>query len=120
MWAERIRQRLKRAADLGVKLAFGTDVIWPDGNKTRGEQMIEFLQAYRDADVGNLKTLQAITSNAAQLIGVFPQRGAVRIGSRADLVAVSANPLEHIDALRAPVMVMKEGDIVVLRGALVP
>jgi|694.fasta_scaffold16870_6 imidazolonepropionase-like amidohydrolase len=119
-WAGRIRNRLQLAAKHGVKLAFGTDVIWPDGDKTRGEQMIEFVQAYADAGIDPLTTLRAMTSNAAQLIGVFPAKGTVRVGSDADLVAVRGDPLRDIDALRRPVMVMKGGEVVMREGSAAP
>ena len=119
-WAGRIRNRLQLAVKSGVKLAFGTDVIWPDGTKTRGEQMIEFVQAYREAGIDPLTTLRAMTSNAAQLIGVYPAKGTVRVGSDADLIAVRSDPLRDLDALRGPVMVMKGGEVVVLHGAPTP
>lgn len=119
-WAGRIRNRLQLAVKSGVKLAFGTDVIWPDGTKTRGEQMIEFVQAYREAGIDPLTTLRAMTSNAAQLIGVYPAKGTVRVGSDADLIAVRGDPLRDLDALRGPAMVMKGGEVVVLHGAPTP
>jgi imidazolonepropionase-like amidohydrolase len=112
MWADRIKARLQRADRIGVKLAFGTDVIWVDPQRTRGEMMIDFVAAYRDAGVSNLKTLQAMTVNAAELLGVAPDRGRLQVGSFADLVALPANPLDDLDALRRPLLVMKEGAVV--------
>jgi imidazolonepropionase-like amidohydrolase len=61
-----------------------------------------------------------MTSNAAQLIGVFPAKGTVRVGSDADLVAVRGDPLRDIDALRRPVMVMKGGEVVMREGSAAP
>ena len=64
-------------------------------------------EAYREAGIDPLTTLRAMTSNAAQLIGVYPAKGTVRVGSDADLIAVRSDPLRDLDALRGPVMVMK-------------
>lgn len=116
MWADRIKARLQRADRIGVKLAFGTDVVWVDPQRTRGELMIDFVAAYRDAGVSNLKTLQAMTVNAAELLGVAPDRGRLQVGSFADLVALPANPLDDLDALRRPLLVMKEGSVVMRTG----
>jgi imidazolonepropionase-like amidohydrolase len=112
MWADRIKARLQRADRIGVKLAFGTDIVWVDPQRTRGEMMVEFVAAYRDAGVSNLKTLQAMTVNAAELLGVAPDRGRLQVGGFADLVALPANPLDDLDALRRPLLVMKEGAVV--------
>lgn len=118
-WADRIRNRLERADKIGVKLAFGTDAIWVDPKRTRGEVMIDFIEAYKAAGVSNLKTVQAMTVNAAQLLGVAADRGRLTVGTYADLVIVPSNPLQDLDALRTPLLVMKEGAVVFERDAAI-
>jgi imidazolonepropionase-like amidohydrolase len=110
---------LERADKIGVKLAFGTDAIWVDPKRTRGEVMIDFIEAYKAAGVSNLKTVQAMTVNAAQLLGVAADRGRLTVGTYADLVIVPSNPLQDLDALRTPLLVMKEGAVVFERDAAI-
>lgn len=55
--------------------------------------------------------LQALTTNAAQLLGVEKERGALRVGMKADIIVTVANPLENIQTLKAVTFVMKNGSI---------
>ena len=55
--------------------------------------------------------LQSMTSGAAKLLGVANERGTLRPGAAADLVAVRGNPLSEIHSLREVVFVMKDGVI---------
>lgn len=50
-----------------------------------------------------------MTVNAARAIGVEKQRGALKDGLAADLIAVPANPLTEIQTLRKVSFVMKDG-----------
>ena len=56
--------------------------------------------------------LRALTTNAAELLGVDKDRGAIRPGLAADITAATGNPLEDIGSLRQVVFVMKNGKIV--------
>ena len=51
--------------------------------------------------------LQAMTMNAARLLGVAKERGAIRAGMAADIIATTSNPLEDANALKKVVFVMK-------------
>jgi imidazolonepropionase-like amidohydrolase len=55
--------------------------------------------------------LQALTTNAARLMGVEKERGALRVGMKADIIATSANPLENIQTLKSVTFVMKNGSV---------
>jgi imidazolonepropionase-like amidohydrolase len=55
--------------------------------------------------------LQALTVNAARLLGVEKQRGFLKTGMRADIIAVSDNPLEKIETLKTVGFVMKNGKV---------
>ncbi len=50
------------------------------------------------------------TINAATLLGVS-DRGEIKAGLRADIIAVSNNPLENITAMENVSFVMKKGDV---------
>jgi imidazolonepropionase-like amidohydrolase len=58
-----------------------------------------------------LRALQAATANAAELLRV-PEVGTVEEGKAADLVLYDADPLEQIEAVLKPAMVMRSGEVV--------
>ena len=53
-----------------------------------------------------------MTTDAARLLGVEGERGAVRAGLYADLIATPDNPLMDIQALQRVDFVMKNGAVV--------
>jgi imidazolonepropionase-like amidohydrolase len=53
-----------------------------------------------------------MTGNAARLLGVDKERGTIRTGLAANLIATSINPLDRINALKQLSWVMKNGRIV--------
>jgi imidazolonepropionase-like amidohydrolase len=102
------RDSFRRAVRAGVRHACGTDAgtpFNPHGNAP--------LEAVRMAAWGltPLKVLQAATSNAADLLRV-PSVGTVEEGKAADLVLYDGNPLDEIEELLKPALVMKAGDVV--------
>jgi imidazolonepropionase-like amidohydrolase len=103
--------RLKRADRAGVTLAFGTDVFIALPGQTRGTLAISCLDSYREAGLSPPAILRAMTTNAARLLGVDQERGAIKEGLAADIIAVPANPLEDIDALKRVIFVMKNGQV---------
>jgi imidazolonepropionase-like amidohydrolase len=103
--------RLKRAYQLGVTMAFGTDVIWVVPGETRGTLAAEYVESWVEAGVPAKDTLQAMTINAARLLGVDRERGALRPGMAADIIATPTNPLDDIQAVRKVSFVMKNGTV---------
>jgi imidazolonepropionase-like amidohydrolase len=80
-------------------------------DRSRGELAIDFVDSMLDAGMTPADILQSMTSEAAKLLGVADQRGSLRTGAPADLIAVRGNPLSDIHALREVVFVMKDGAI---------
>jgi len=99
--------RLKRAYQIGVTMAFGTDVIEAVPGENRGTMAAEFVDSWVEAGVPAKDTLQAMTINAARLLGVDRDRGSIKPGMGADIIATSTNPLEDIQAVRKVSFVMK-------------
>jgi len=106
---ERIRQKrasFEAALRSGVALCFGGDV----GVYAHGENVLdaELMVAYGMADGA---VLHATTAGNADMFGLA-DRGRVREGLLADLVAVEGDPSREIGALRRVVLVMKGGEVV--------
>lgn len=110
--SDRILDRLKRAYKIGVKMAFGTDVLLELPDESRGEMALEYLDVWRAAGIPPAQILKSMTTNAAELMRIQKQRGAVAAGLAADLIATPENPLEDIMTLRRVRFVMKEGKVI--------
>jgi len=103
--------RLKRAYQIGVTMAFGTDMFVSVPGETRGTLAAEYVDSWVEAGVPAKDTLRAMTINAARLLGVDGDRGAIRPGLAADIIAAPENPLENIQAVRKVSFVMKDGNV---------
>ena len=55
--------------------------------------------------------LTALVPNAARLLGVEKQRGAISAGQFADIIATPDNPLDNIMTLKQVNFVMKNGKV---------
>jgi imidazolonepropionase-like amidohydrolase len=104
--------RLRRAYAIGVNIAFGTDVVFAVRGHDRGTLSIDFISSYKAAGIPAKDILKMMTTNPAKLLGVDRERGAIRQGLAADIIAVSGDPTTDIDALRSVSFVMKNGRIV--------
>jgi imidazolonepropionase-like amidohydrolase len=96
----------QRALEASVKIAPGSD-LGPISDLTYTE--IEHLVT---AGMTEKQALIAATRNSADLCGVMDQLGTVEVGKLADLIVVSADPLEDISNLRKLKMVLKGGNLV--------
>src|SRR6266404_5631898 len=104
--------RLKRAHKIGVNMAFGTDVIDALPGETRGTLAVDYIQSWIEAGVPAADTLRAMTVNAARLLGVDKERGFLKPGMAADIIATPENPIEDISTLKRVSFVMKDGTII--------
>ena len=101
---------LARALAAGVTIVNGSDVgVFAHGDNARE---LELMAAYgmtpRDA-------VRAATITAARTVGRAADLGRIEAGYVADLVAVRGDPLVQLGALRNPLLVIKDGAIVVDR-----
>jgi imidazolonepropionase-like amidohydrolase len=107
----RVVARLKRARAVGVPIAFGTDVVFPMAGETRGTLSIAFVESFQEAGFPAPAILRTMTTDAARLLGMEKERGTLRPGAAADLVATEGNPLLDASALRKVSFVMKGGQV---------
>ncbi len=101
--------RLKRAYKIGVTLAYGSDVFFQIADHTRGSLAISSMEPYVKASIPPKVILQAMTINAAELLGFGKERGRLAPGAYADIIATPENPLENIQTLKDVSFVMKNG-----------
>ena len=59
----------------------------------------------------SLEAIQAATINTAKLFGIEERVGKIEEGYQADIVGVSANPLDDISVLESTLFVMKKGKV---------
>ena len=106
----------------GVKITFSTDMdYYTTGNDmNRGELTINFLLTWKAAGIPNADILKAMTITGYACAQVEKQRGPIKPGLAADLIAVRGNPLEDIDALRDVRFVMKDGLVFKRDGVMTP
>jgi imidazolonepropionase-like amidohydrolase len=99
------RAMLRAALAAGVPICFGGDVgVYPHGDNVRElELMVDYGMTARDA------VIAATSGNAGYLD--LDDRGWVRQGLLADLIAVDGDPTTDIGALRKVRLVMKGGVI---------
>ena len=107
-WADRLR----RAHKIGVTMAYGTDVIDMVSKGTRGTEAMRGIDVWAQAGMPPKALLQAMTINAARLMGIEKTRGAIRQGQAADIIATAANPLDNVSALKQVTFVMKNGNVI--------
>ena len=103
--------RLRRAYEMDVPMAFGSDVVYAKGGETRGTLTLTYLDNFLEAGLPAPYALRMMTSNAAEVMGLAHERGAIRAGLAADIIAMSGNPLADLRALRAVTFVMKDGKV---------
>jgi len=104
---QRQRDGFRKAAEAGVKIAFGTDAgVYPHGwNARQFAVMVKY-------GLTPLAAIQAATLNAADLLGFSDRVGSIEPGKFADLVAVSGDPTRDVTLLEHVKFVMKGGQVV--------
>lgn len=101
------REGFRKAAQAGVRMAFGTDAgVYPHGwNAKQFAYMVKY-------GLSPMQAIQSATVNAADLLGWSDRIGSIEPGKFADLVAIEGNPLADITALEHVQFVMKGGQVV--------
>lgn len=100
------RESFQKAVKAGIKIAYGTDAgVYPHG--WNGKQFAKHVQWGQTP----MQAIQSATINGADLLGWKDQIGSIAVGKFADIVAVTANPLDQINVLENVQFVMKDGVI---------
>lgn len=100
------RRSFRLAMKAGVPICMGGDV----GVYSHGQNWLE-MNSMRRAGMSPVKVLEAATSGNARIFGLT-DRGSIRPGLLADLVAVDGDPTQDLAALRSVKLVVKGGAVV--------
>jgi imidazolonepropionase-like amidohydrolase len=120
---------LRDAWEKNVPLTFSTDMdYWNERMKdrdtgewlTRGDLTIAFLESWKAAAIPQADILRALTTNGYKAADVINERGPIKPGFFADMIAVAGDPLTNIDTLRKVQFVMKNGMVFKKDGVMVP
>src|SRR6185295_1330830 len=105
------RENFQKAAQAGVKLAYGTDAgVYPHG--WNGKQFAKEVEW----GLTPMQAIQTATVNAADLLGWSDKVGVVAAGHFADLIAVAGDPLKDVSELERVTFVMKGGTVIKSKG----
>jgi imidazolonepropionase-like amidohydrolase len=96
---ETASRNLKKLADAGVGIAFGTD----SGPPARFQGYFEHMELdlMSKAGLTPAQILRSATSGAARCMKAEGRIGTIRKGAWADLIVLSRNPLEDIRNMRS-------------------
>jgi imidazolonepropionase-like amidohydrolase len=101
------RQAFAKAVRAGVRIAYGTDSgVYPHADAAR-----QFAYMVRNG-MTPMQAIQSATISSARLLGRENEIGSIAPGRRADMIAVSSDPLQDVNLLYTGVVgVMKDGVI---------
>jgi imidazolonepropionase-like amidohydrolase len=98
---------VRRAIEIGVKVALGTDSgVCRHGINAREMGLLV------KAGMSPIAALKSATSVNAELLGLGGKIGTLEAGKRADVIAVPGDPSEDIRLVEKVVFVMKDGKVV--------
>lgn len=97
---------LMRAYKAGVKIAMGSDFSGENHQASKKEMQLMVKAGMSEKDV-----LIAGTIHGADLLGLSDSIGTLEKGKSADLVAYKDNPLDGIDTMLDPQLVMLRGEV---------
>ena len=101
----------RMAQHAGVEILLGSDMppYWPFEGTSAIVRELEYMNEF---GLDAASALAAATIGPARWLGIDDSTGSVTVGKSADLIALTQNPLESIDALRTIDFVMAAGAIV--------
>lgn len=99
----KVLELAKRFYDAGVQLSIGTD------GTGGGPSFVRELELHVQAGIPASEVLRLATSGAAERLGMADERGALAPGFEADIVFLSADPLENIANVRDVDVVVQNG-----------
>ena len=112
----RMGRVLRGLAEAGVSLIASTDAGIPGVHHDRLAESLEVLA--RLTGLAPVEVLRAATSEAAEALGIADTVGTLAPGRSADVLVVAGNPLEDLEVLTRPRLVVARGQVVARNGSL--
>ena len=102
---EEIMSRMSALISSGIPFGVGSDGMHAE--------LAEEIRYLTDMGASNLSALKAATIHGAKIAGIDDLTGSLEKGKKADIIAVSGNPLKNINTLKRIRVVMKEGEWII-------
>jgi imidazolonepropionase-like amidohydrolase len=99
---------VRRAKELGVKIAAGSDTSYGPRSVTTLAREVVMLSEF---GLTPIEAVQAATTRTAELLGLERRTGRVTAGFEADLLVVAGNPLQNTRVLLDPLLVVSNGRV---------
>jgi imidazolonepropionase-like amidohydrolase len=99
-----------RLREAGIRLAAGTDAIYP--GDFQGEGLHRELELLVESGLTPLQAITTATKNAAAIVNASDEWGTLEAGKLANLIIVDGHPDQKIGDTRRIVTVIKEGAII--------
>lgn len=107
-----LERTVKRAYEMGIKIATGADTYYGPESVTRvGMEIANFVRL----GMTPMDAIRSATSVGAELLQISDRTGTVTVGKEADLIVVPDDPLEDIRAVQDVVLVISNGIIALNR-----
>ncbi len=103
-----LKAKFDQLRDLGVPMLVGTDSGSP-GHFHPQSVWLELDAWVSDLGVDPMTAIRAATIVPAEVMGVQRDYGSIDAGKYADIIAVHGDPLQHVNILRDPVIVITHG-----------
>jgi imidazolonepropionase-like amidohydrolase len=103
------RAATQRGIELGVRFAAGTDAGVPF--TAHGGVALE-IKIFHELGMQPMQAIWTATRWAAELLSKEKELGSIAVGRRADMILVQGNPLDNLDSLSHPDMVIKDGQVI--------
>ena len=101
---------IEKAYLAGVKITVGSDLC---GYGIEPSLCAREFATLVEAGMTPMDAIKAGTIVGAELVGWDDELGSIESGKLADIIAVEGNPLEDISVLESPILVIKDGVIII-------
>ena len=105
-WAK-VLQLTKIMYDNGVQILSGTDI--PNFGLVPGASLHNELELLAEAGIKPLEVIEIATNNGAKALGIDDITGTIHSGKQADMIVLSADPIQNISNTKEIEAVMVDG-----------
>ena len=109
-------ERFRRMHELGVKFAVGTDSNAKD-LPAMDDVYLQELEGFTLGGLTHMEIIQGATLIGAETMGLDGEGGSIEAGKWGDVILLDSDPLEILEALIKPGLVMQGGEIVFMRNS---